>query len=69
MADDGALEFDDLDDVFQSATKYVRQISGKLETEKLLYFYGRYKQVMSNLHFIQSSNVTLKNSMDGFNAH
>ncbi|KAK3759729.1 hypothetical protein RRG08_064450 [Elysia crispata] len=44
MADDGALEFDDLEDVFQSATKYVRQISGKLETEKLLYFYGRYKQ-------------------------
>ncbi|GFO00131.1 acyl-CoA-binding domain-containing protein 6-like [Plakobranchus ocellatus] len=44
MADDGALEFDDLEDVFRSATKYVRQISGKLETEKLLYFYGRYKQ-------------------------
>ena len=31
-------------DVFENATEYVKTIIGKLTTEDLLFFYGRYKQ-------------------------
>lgn len=42
--DQDGLEFEDLDEVFLSAAEYVKRISGKLETDKLLYFYARFKQ-------------------------
>ena len=45
--DEGVVEFDDLEEVFNSATEYVRKTSGQLESDKLLYFYARFKQVSS----------------------
>ncbi|KAH9495687.1 acyl-CoA binding domain-containing protein 6 [Bulinus truncatus] len=44
MANEGAFEFDNLDEVFKAATDYVRVNGGNLDNEKLLYFYSRYKQ-------------------------
>ncbi|XP_005099103.1 acyl-CoA-binding domain-containing protein 6 [Aplysia californica] len=44
MEEESGLEFDDLEEVFGSATEYVRRVSGKLESDKLLYFYARFKQ-------------------------
>ena len=41
---DDELEFDSLDEVFQLATEYVKYQSRKLDSEKLLYFYARFKQ-------------------------
>ncbi|KAK7451825.1 hypothetical protein BaRGS_00039798 [Batillaria attramentaria] len=45
--DDEADEFDSdesLESVFKSAANYVRQIGSKLDADKLLYFYARFKQ-------------------------
>ena len=36
---------DELTDLFESAAKYLRHISGAQNSEDLLYFYSRYKQV------------------------
>ncbi|OWF50444.1 acyl-CoA-binding domain-containing protein 6-like [Mizuhopecten yessoensis] len=41
MADDVD---DDLTELFECACNYIRQSSGKFDSEKLLYFYSRYKQ-------------------------
>ncbi|CAL1544460.1 unnamed protein product [Lymnaea stagnalis] len=45
MADEASYDFDDLEEVFRSATDYVRIHGGSWDSEKLLYFYGRFKQV------------------------
>lgn len=37
-------EFEDMDDMFKSATEYIRLIGGRLESDQLLYFYARFKQ-------------------------
>lgn len=36
---------DNMEELFKSATKFVRTIAGKIENEALLYFYARFKQV------------------------
>ena len=43
---DAKIESDDLNALFNKATAYVRTIAGKLSSEKLLYLYGRFKQVI-----------------------
>ncbi|XP_046543412.1 acyl-CoA-binding domain-containing protein 6-like isoform X2 [Haliotis rubra] len=36
---------ENVEELFKSATKFVRTIAGKIENEALLYFYARFKQV------------------------
>jgi len=38
------IGFEDMDEIFNSATEYIRQIGGRLESDQLLYFYARFKQ-------------------------
>ena len=45
---DGKDEIENLKVLFDKATAYVRTIAGNLSREKLLYLYGRFKQVITN---------------------
>lgn len=53
--EDDVDAFDDeksIEQTFKSAASYLRQIGSSYDTEKLLYFYARFKQVLYNLSFI-----------------
>ena len=56
---DAKVETDNLKILFDKATAYVRTIAGNLSSERLLYLYGRFKQVIMSC-YIEKYRYNLK---------
>lgn len=63
MADEfGDCSQEDIKDLFEGASKYLRHVAGSQSGDNLLYFYARYKQVLNYMVNQENVQKNLKNS-------